>query len=46
MKGSLYRSGRRCAGLRTSGPGLFDMMAVLGKDVCLRRLRRAVEVLG
>ncbi|MGI9174526.1 MAG: glutamate--tRNA ligase [Rhodothermales bacterium] len=30
----------------TSGPGLFDMMAVLGKDVCLRRLRRAVAVLG
>ena len=28
------------------GPSLFEMMAVLGKDVCVRRIRRAVEVLG
>ncbi len=28
------------------GPGLFEMMAVLGRDACLRRLRRAADVLG
>ncbi len=30
----------------TFGPGLFEMMAVLGRATCVRRLRRAVEVLG
>lgn len=28
------------------GPSLFSMMAVLGKDACIRRMRRAAEVLG
>lgn len=28
------------------GPGLFGMMAVLGRDACVRRMRRAAEVLG
>lgn len=28
------------------GPGLFDLLRVLGPDVVIRRLRRAVEVLG
>ena len=30
----------------TSGPGLFELLAVLGRDVCVRRIRRAVEALG
>ncbi|QXD15310.1 glutamate--tRNA ligase [Rhodocaloribacter litoris] len=30
----------------TFGPGLFEMMEVLGRETCLRRLRRAVAVLG
>ncbi len=30
----------------TFGPGLFEMMAVLGRATCVRRLRRSVEVLG
>lgn len=30
----------------TAGPGLFEMMAVLGRDTCIRRLRTAVEKLG
>ncbi|MEM9997325.1 MAG: glutamate--tRNA ligase family protein, partial [Bacteroidota bacterium] len=30
----------------TFGPGLFDLMAAIGKDGCVRRMRRAVEVLG
>ena len=29
----------------TSGPGLFELLAVLGRDVCVRRIRRAVEAL-
>ncbi len=28
------------------GPSLFHMMEVLGKDVCLRRMRRAAQELG
>ena len=28
------------------GPSLFDMMEVLGREVCVRRIRKAVEVLG
>ena len=28
------------------GPSLFGMMTVLGRETCVRRLRRAVEVLG
>ncbi len=30
----------------TQGPSLFDMLAVLGRDVCVGRIRRAVERLG
>ena len=30
----------------TVGPSLFGMLAVLGRETCVRRLRRAVEVLG
>ena len=28
------------------GPGLFELMAVLGQQACLRRLKKALEVLG
>lgn len=28
------------------GPGLYEMLATLGRDRCLRRIARAVEVLG
>jgi len=30
----------------TAGPGLFGMLAVLGREICVRRLHRAVEVLS
>jgi len=30
----------------TYGPSLFHMMEVLGKETCLRRMRRAAEALG
>lgn len=29
----------------TASPSLFDMMAVLGRETCLRRLRRALELI-
>ena len=28
------------------GPGLFELMAVLGQQTCLRRLNKALEILG
>ena len=31
---------------RSSGPGLFGMMVAVGKEACIRRLRRAADVLG
>jgi glutamyl-tRNA synthetase len=31
---------------RTFGPGVFSMMVVVGKDACLRRMRRAAKELG
>jgi glutamyl-tRNA synthetase len=31
---------------RTASPPLFDVMAVLGKEIARRRLRRAAEVVG
>jgi glutamyl-tRNA synthetase len=29
----------------TFGPGLFELMAVLGRERCLRRLHRALELI-
>jgi glutamyl-tRNA synthetase len=34
-----------CTGVG-GGPGLFELMEVLGREACLRRIRRALEVLG
>ena len=30
---------------RTTGPGLFEILATLGKERCLRRLDRALEMM-
>ncbi|MEO0740306.1 MAG: glutamate--tRNA ligase [Bacteroidota bacterium] len=30
----------------TFGPGLFDLMVAIGREGCVRRMKRAVEVLG
>jgi len=30
----------------TTGPGLFELMVVLGKDACVRRIGKAISVLG
>lgn len=34
-----------CTGVG-GGPGLFELMEVLGRETCLRRIRKAVAVLG
>lgn len=44
--GALIHPARLATSGRSYGPGVFGMMAVLGKERCLRRMRRAVEVLG
>jgi glutamyl-tRNA synthetase len=44
--GRLIHPARLATSGRSYGPGVFSMMAVLGRERCLRRMRRAVEVLG
>ncbi|PSQ99382.1 MAG: glutamate--tRNA ligase [Bacteroidetes bacterium QS_9_68_14] len=44
--GALIHPARLAVSGRSYGPGVFSMMAVLGQERCLRRLRRAAEVLG
>lgn len=34
-----------CTGVG-GGPGLFELMEVLGRETCLRRIQRAIEALG
>ncbi|MEO0250522.1 MAG: glutamate--tRNA ligase, partial [candidate division WOR-3 bacterium] len=41
--GKLIHPARLALSGMTFGPGLFEMMAVLGKEICLRRLTRASE---
>ena len=41
----LYMAVRAAVTGRTATPPLFETMAVLGKEVCRRRLRRAADVL-
>jgi len=44
--GKLIHPVRLAVSGRSSGPGLFEMLEVLGKDICLRRLERAITTLG
>jgi glutamyl-tRNA synthetase len=44
--GSLIHPARLATSGRSYGPGVFSMMAVLGRERCVRRMRRAAEVLG
>jgi len=44
--GKLIHPVRLAVSGRSTGPGLFEMMEVLGKDTCLRRLERAIVTLG
>ncbi len=44
--GKLIHPVRLALSGRSTGPGLFEMMEVLGRDTCLRRLERAIITLG
>ncbi len=44
--GRLIHPARLAVSGVTMGPGLFEMMALLGSETCARRLRRAAQVLG
>jgi len=44
--GDIIHPTRLAVSGRTYGPGLFGMMAAIGKDACLRRMRRAARELG
>ncbi|HET6384571.1 MAG TPA: glutamate--tRNA ligase [Armatimonadota bacterium] len=42
--GELFHPARVAVSGRTTGPGLFEMMAVMGRDTSLHRLRRAAAI--
>jgi glutamyl-tRNA synthetase len=44
--GAIIHPARLSVSGRSYGPGVFDLMAAVGKEACLRRMRRAVETLG
>ena len=44
--GRLIHPARLAVSGRSYGPGVFSMLAVLGRERCVRRMHRAAEVLG
>jgi len=44
--GKLIHPLRLCLSGESVGPGLFEMMKVLGKETCLRRINRGVRILS
>ncbi len=44
--GRLIHPARLAVSGKSTGPGLFEMMALLGQEACVRRLRRAADTLG
>lgn len=44
--GAIIHPARLAVSGRSYGPGVFGLMAVVGKEACVRRMRRAAEVLG
>lgn len=44
--GRIIHPARLAVSGRTYGPGVFGLLVSVGKEECIRRLRRAVEVLG
>jgi glutamyl-tRNA synthetase len=44
--GKLIHPLRLCLTGQSVGPGLFELMAVLGKEMCLRRIERGIAVLS
>jgi glutamyl-tRNA synthetase len=44
--GKLIHPLRLCLTGQSVGPGLFELMVVLGKETCLRRIEKGIEVLS
>ena len=44
--GDVMNAFRLCLVGEGKGPGMFDISAFLGKDETIKRIRRAIEVLG
>jgi glutamyl-tRNA synthetase len=44
--GAIIHPARLAVSGRSYGPGVFGLMAAVGKKACLRRMRRAAETLG
>jgi glutamyl-tRNA synthetase len=44
--GAIIHPARLSVSGRSYGPGVFGLMAAVGKEACIRRMRRAVETLG
>ena len=44
--GDVMNAFRLCLVGEGKGPGMFDISAFLGKDETIRRIKKAVEVLG
>ena len=44
--GAIIHPSRLAVSGRTYGPGVFGLLAAVGQDACIRRMRRAVETLG
>lgn len=44
--GAIIHPSRLAVSGRSYGPGVFGLMAAVGKDACIRRMRAAVERLG
>ncbi len=44
--GRLIHPARLAVSGQSSGPGLFELMEVVGREACVRRLRRAADTLG
>jgi len=44
--GAVIHPARLAVSGRSYGPGVFGLLAAVGKEACIRRMRRAAEVLG
>jgi glutamyl-tRNA synthetase len=44
--GAIIHPSRLAVSGRSYGPGVFGLLAAVGKDACIRRMRRAVDELG
>lgn len=44
--GAIIHPARLAVSGRSYGPGVFGLLATVGKQACIRRMRRAVETLG